>query len=235
MHPPARGKRAADCFRRAGRRPGARDAVSAGRDQRCGYAARMRRHACRHRTRLAAALFFTAVCTQPRLATAGGHWAWSADLRHLLTLPLLALVLPWQAAGRCGAPCAPTLAPAAVERRRLLACSACASPGRPQAGCPGCLPAPSSSPSSPACCWRRCSYRDARARLPNGRSLWACSSSAASPCCSSATFTARSTAAPGSPWAASAWPRSSPAGQPLIRCTWNAAVRTPMPASACSA
>jgi drug/metabolite transporter (DMT)-like permease len=44
---------------------------------------------------LASALFFTATYVLNRaMATAGGHWAWSATLRYLLTLPMLALVLP---------------------------------------------------------------------------------------------------------------------------------------------
>ena len=46
---------------------------------------------------LASALFFTATYVLNRaMADAGGHWAWSASLRYLLTLPMLALVLPWQ-------------------------------------------------------------------------------------------------------------------------------------------
>jgi drug/metabolite transporter (DMT)-like permease len=48
---------------------------------------------------LAAALFFTATYVLNRaMATAGGHWAWSAALRYLLTLPMLALVLAWRGA-----------------------------------------------------------------------------------------------------------------------------------------
>ncbi len=44
-----------------------------------------------------AALFFTATYVLNRaMAIGGGHWAWSAALRYLFTLPLLALVLPWQ-------------------------------------------------------------------------------------------------------------------------------------------
>ena len=44
---------------------------------------------------LASALFFTATYVLNRaMASAGGHWAWSAALRYLLTLPMLALVLP---------------------------------------------------------------------------------------------------------------------------------------------
>jgi drug/metabolite transporter (DMT)-like permease len=44
---------------------------------------------------LASALFFTATYVLNRaMANAGGHWAWSAALRYLLTLPMLALVLP---------------------------------------------------------------------------------------------------------------------------------------------
>ena len=43
---------------------------------------------------LASALFFTATYVLNRaMAVAGGHWAWSAALRYLLTLPMLALVL----------------------------------------------------------------------------------------------------------------------------------------------
>lgn len=46
---------------------------------------------------LAAALFFTATYVLNRaMATGGGHWAWAAALRYLLTLPMLAAVLPWQ-------------------------------------------------------------------------------------------------------------------------------------------
>ena len=46
---------------------------------------------------LASALFFTATYVLNRaMADAGGHWAWSAALRYLLTLPMLALVLPWR-------------------------------------------------------------------------------------------------------------------------------------------
>jgi drug/metabolite transporter (DMT)-like permease len=46
---------------------------------------------------LASALFFTATYVLNRaMARAGGHWAWSASLRYLLTLPMLALVLPWR-------------------------------------------------------------------------------------------------------------------------------------------
>jgi drug/metabolite transporter (DMT)-like permease len=46
---------------------------------------------------LASALFFTATYVLNRaMANAGGHWAWSASLRYLLTLPMLACVLPWR-------------------------------------------------------------------------------------------------------------------------------------------
>lgn len=46
---------------------------------------------------LASALFFTATYVLNRaMASDGGHWAWSAALRYLLTLPMLALVMPWQ-------------------------------------------------------------------------------------------------------------------------------------------
>ena len=43
---------------------------------------------------LASALFFTSTYVLNRaMANAGGHWAWSAALRYLLTLPMLAIVL----------------------------------------------------------------------------------------------------------------------------------------------
>ncbi|MEO7325536.1 MAG: multidrug resistance efflux transporter family protein [Dokdonella sp.] len=46
---------------------------------------------------LVSALFFTTTYVLNRaMASAGGHWAWSASLRYLFTLPMLALVLPWQ-------------------------------------------------------------------------------------------------------------------------------------------
>ena len=46
---------------------------------------------------LASALFFTATYVLNRaMANAAEHWAWSATLRYLLTLPMLALVLPWR-------------------------------------------------------------------------------------------------------------------------------------------
>ncbi|MEO5622384.1 MAG: multidrug resistance efflux transporter family protein [Dokdonella sp.] len=46
---------------------------------------------------LASALFFTATYVFNRaMADAGGHWAWSASLRYLLSLPMLALALPFR-------------------------------------------------------------------------------------------------------------------------------------------
>ncbi len=46
---------------------------------------------------LCSALFFTLTYVLNRsLVTGGGHWAWAVILRYLLTLPMLALVLPWQ-------------------------------------------------------------------------------------------------------------------------------------------
>ncbi|WP_199099534.1 multidrug resistance efflux transporter family protein [Dyella sp. ASV21] len=46
---------------------------------------------------LAAALFFTMTYVLNRsLVAGGGHWAWAVILRYLMTLPLLALVLPLQ-------------------------------------------------------------------------------------------------------------------------------------------
>lgn len=48
-------------------------------------------------TALASALFFTATYVLNRaMASDGGHWAWSASLRYLLTLPMLALVVSWR-------------------------------------------------------------------------------------------------------------------------------------------
>lgn len=46
---------------------------------------------------LCAALFFTLTYVLNRsLVAGGGHWAWAVILRYLITLPLLALVLPFQ-------------------------------------------------------------------------------------------------------------------------------------------
>jgi len=46
---------------------------------------------------LCAALFFTMTYVLNRsLVTGGGHWAWAVILRYLITLPLLALALPWR-------------------------------------------------------------------------------------------------------------------------------------------
>ena len=46
---------------------------------------------------LCSALFFTLTYVLNRsLVTGGGHWQWAVILRYLFTLPLLALVLPWQ-------------------------------------------------------------------------------------------------------------------------------------------
>ena len=46
---------------------------------------------------LCAALFFTLTYVLNRsLVAGGGHWQWAVILRYLFTLPLLALVLPWQ-------------------------------------------------------------------------------------------------------------------------------------------
>lgn len=43
---------------------------------------------------LASALFFTSTYVLNRaMASGGGHWAWSAALRYLFTLPLLAIVI----------------------------------------------------------------------------------------------------------------------------------------------
>jgi drug/metabolite transporter (DMT)-like permease len=46
---------------------------------------------------LCAALFFTMTYVLNRsLVAGGGHWAWAAILRYVFTLPMLALLLPWQ-------------------------------------------------------------------------------------------------------------------------------------------
>lgn len=46
---------------------------------------------------LCAALFFTMTYVLNRsLVAGGGHWAWAVILRYLITLPLLAVVVPWQ-------------------------------------------------------------------------------------------------------------------------------------------
>jgi drug/metabolite transporter (DMT)-like permease len=46
---------------------------------------------------LASALFFTLTYVLNRAsATGGGHWAWTASLRYLITLPLLLALMPWQ-------------------------------------------------------------------------------------------------------------------------------------------
>ncbi|HSX62274.1 MAG TPA: multidrug resistance efflux transporter family protein, partial [Tahibacter sp.] len=45
---------------------------------------------------LLSALFFTVVYVLNRaMALDGGHWAWTASLRYVLTLPLLACVVPF--------------------------------------------------------------------------------------------------------------------------------------------
>ncbi|MFC3550784.1 multidrug resistance efflux transporter family protein [Lysobacter cavernae] len=46
---------------------------------------------------LASALFFTCTYVLNRAAAVdGGHWAWTASLRYLITLPLLLPLMPWQ-------------------------------------------------------------------------------------------------------------------------------------------
>ena len=46
---------------------------------------------------LLSALFFTCTYVLNRAAaTGGGHWAWTASLRYLITLPIMLLVMPWQ-------------------------------------------------------------------------------------------------------------------------------------------
>src|SRR5690606_32618292 len=106
-----------------GPRAAARDAHRAARtggDRSAGRRARDRRRTLRHRVRrdaatvnagvhdsrralaavaiaLASALFFTLTYVLNRAsATGGGHWAWTASLRYLITLPLLLPLMPWQ-------------------------------------------------------------------------------------------------------------------------------------------
>lgn len=46
---------------------------------------------------LLSALFFTCTYVLNRAAaTGGGHWAWTAALRYLITLPIMLAVMPWQ-------------------------------------------------------------------------------------------------------------------------------------------
>jgi drug/metabolite transporter (DMT)-like permease len=46
---------------------------------------------------LLSALFFTCTYVLNRAAaTDGGHWAWTATLRYLITLPIMLVVMPWQ-------------------------------------------------------------------------------------------------------------------------------------------
>jgi len=46
---------------------------------------------------LLSALFFTCTYVLNRAAAVeGGHWAWTAALRYLITLPIMLLVMPWQ-------------------------------------------------------------------------------------------------------------------------------------------
>jgi drug/metabolite transporter (DMT)-like permease len=46
---------------------------------------------------LLSALFFTLTYVLNRAsANDGGHWAWTASLRYLITLPLLLPLMPWQ-------------------------------------------------------------------------------------------------------------------------------------------
>ncbi|GAB3101536.1 multidrug resistance efflux transporter family protein [Lysobacter terrae] len=46
---------------------------------------------------LLSALFFTCTYVLNRAAaTSGGHWAWTATLRYLITLPIMLAVMPWQ-------------------------------------------------------------------------------------------------------------------------------------------
>jgi drug/metabolite transporter (DMT)-like permease len=46
---------------------------------------------------LLSALFFTCTYVLNRAAaTGGGHWAWTASLRYLITLPIMVAVMPWQ-------------------------------------------------------------------------------------------------------------------------------------------
>src|SRR5690606_10101252 len=117
------GRRDPPADRARGPRAAARDAHRAARtggDRSAGRRARDRRRTLRHRVRrdaatvnagvhdsrralaavaiaLASALFFTLTYVLNRAsATGGGHWAWTASLRYLITLPLLLPLMPWQ-------------------------------------------------------------------------------------------------------------------------------------------
>lgn len=65
------------------------------------------------------ALFFTMTYVLNRASAAGGgHWAWTASLRYLITLPLLLPLMPWQGGTR------PVLRSIAAHPWAWLRCSA---------------------------------------------------------------------------------------------------------------
>ena len=67
---------------------------------------------------LASALFFTQTYVLNRaVASDGGHWAWTASLRYLITLPLLLPLMPWQGGS------APVLRALRAHPRAWLACA----------------------------------------------------------------------------------------------------------------
>ncbi|TAK38833.1 MAG: multidrug resistance efflux transporter family protein [Lysobacteraceae bacterium] len=68
---------------------------------------------------LASALFFTQTYVLNRaIASDGGHWAWTAALRYLITLPLLLPLMPWQGGTT------PVLKALRSHPKAWLACSA---------------------------------------------------------------------------------------------------------------
>ncbi len=68
---------------------------------------------------LASALFFTQTYVLNRaVASEGGHWAWTASLRYLITLPLLLPLMPWQGGT------APVLRALRAHPKPWLVCSA---------------------------------------------------------------------------------------------------------------
>lgn len=67
---------------------------------------------------LLSALFFTQTYLFNRaIASDGGHWAWTASLRYLITLPLLLPLMPWQGGT------APVLRALRAHPRQWLGCS----------------------------------------------------------------------------------------------------------------
>jgi len=109
---------------------------------------------------LLSALFFTATYVLNRAsAVDGGHWAWTAALRYLLTLPLLALVVPFNGGfapvlRALRAHPLPWLLWSGIGFTLFCVCLTWAAASGPSWLVAG-TPAVSRSPSSPACCSRR--------------------------------------------------------------------------------